>query len=103
MQIAGKTCDRCKRPIVFFDEGRYCSHCRVFFHIACDPRRVCGICRNPYECEEPRSSNPTDDAILPRALRPRSSGLSTPFLILAAVVATLIVLALLALPCGKGA
>lgn len=100
MQIAGRQCERCGRTIVFADDGKGCSHCRLFVHLACDSRSVCAVCSGPYEGEETIAPDPTGDAILPPALRPGASGLPRSVLISLAVVATLIVLVLSALPCG---
>ncbi len=90
MEIAGSTCNSCKRPVTFAVDGKVCPNCRVVVHLGCEPEEVCGRCERPYEkCERP-IPDPVRDALLPRALRMRSPGPT--FVVLTTVVVAVLLI-----------
>jgi hypothetical protein len=74
MQIAGNRCKFCERNIVLSSEGKYCARCGTFAHVACEPQSDCDACGQPFQEYERPEADPMRDAVLPRALRPASSG-----------------------------
>ena len=90
MEIAGSTCNICKRHVTFAIDGKFCPNCRVVVHHLCEPRDACGDCGQSFEKYERPITDPTQDAVLPRALRAPSAGPA--FVALAMAVVALLVI-----------
>ena len=74
MEIAGSTCNICKRHVTFAVDGKFCPDCGVVVHLVCEPGDLCGGCGRAFERYERPIVDPVGDAVLPRALRVRSAG-----------------------------
>ena len=85
MEIAGSKCSICQRKVVLAMEGKFCPCCGSVVHLGCEPGDACGVCGRSFQRYERPSIDPTQDAILPRALRTGSGG--PVFAVLAAAVA----------------
>ena len=92
MQIAGSVCSICKRNVVLAAEGKFCPSCGIVVHRDCEPGDACVVCAGPFQEHERPSIDPTQDAILPRALRAGSGGPGFAILFGAVLVALAIIL-----------
>ena len=93
MEIAGSTCSICQRRVVLAIEGKFCPCCGSVVHLACEPGDACGVCGRSFQRYERPSIDPTQDAIVPRALRTGSGG--PVFVALAGVVAAVVVIVII--------
>ena len=90
MQIAGSTCSICKRQVTFAVDGKFCVKCGIVVHHLCEPKDVCVGCGQPFENYEQPTTDPTRDAVIPRALRAPNAG--PVFVVLVMVVVALLVI-----------
>src|SRR5881396_2697693 len=90
MQIAGSTCNVCDRKVVLSLDGKFCPHCGIVVHRACEAETNCRVCGRAFREDEHPSVDPAREAVLPRALRERNTGVGVALLI--AGVAGLVVI-----------
>jgi hypothetical protein len=96
LPFEGGTCRVCEKKIVFANEAGFCRRCKAFVHLACEPAGVCDRCGEIHERYEPATVHPVEDAIIPRALRPATSG-APALAVLMVFLAMLVVLYLMML------
>lgn len=76
MQISGRRCKVCDRKIVFSQDGKFCSHCGIVLHQACDSKSNCTICGDTFRFDELPGIDPIHEAVLPRTLRNENDSLA---------------------------
>jgi len=74
MQIAGANCKICGETVVLATEGKFCAHCDMVVHLACDSGLNCKVCGEPYKKHEIKKRDPLGDALLSPSMRAGRNG-----------------------------
>jgi predicted nucleic acid-binding Zn ribbon protein len=90
MEIAGRTCSICERKIVLSLDGKFCPHCGVIVHRACETQTKCHVCGQAFQENERPGIDPIWEAVLPRALRDKNTSIGVA--LICAVVGSLVVI-----------